>query len=433
MSLERWGWGSIAVNVVLACVHAGIAARSGSLAVAAELVHNLADLLAAVTVLVGLRLASRRSAAFPYGLYKVENLVAALLAGMVFASAYEIAREALLAPSAPPRVDAWMLAALVATAAIPLAFGHAELRAGVAANSPALIADAREYRLHAWTTGLAFAALLSRRWDLPLDRIAALLIVVVVARTGWELLRDAMRVLLDASLDPATLGRIREVIHADPAVSEVPWVTGRNAGRFRFVEAGVALRAAELVKAAAAVRRIEAAVRASVPHVERVLVHVESPASPCVRYAVPLADRAGAVSEHFGGAPFFAIVSVGRADGAVLEERIVPNPHQEVERAKGIRVAEWLVAAKVDAVLLREDVRGPGARVRPARRGRRGAGLRPADAPRGARGGVASAGRRGLGPGAVAPPPGATRAPSGRGSRSGPRRLGRGRQSQRVH
>ena len=38
------------------------------------------------------------------------------------------------------------------------------------------------------------------------------------------------------------LERVRNVIHAEAAVSEVKWITGRNAGRFRFVEAGVALR-----------------------------------------------------------------------------------------------------------------------------------------------------------------------------------------------
>jgi len=76
MNVERWGWYSVALNVVLASLHAVIAAASGSLAVAAEFVHNLIDLAAAVAVLAGLKLAARKSRAFPYGLYKVENLVA---------------------------------------------------------------------------------------------------------------------------------------------------------------------------------------------------------------------------------------------------------------------------------------------------------------------------------------------------------------------
>ncbi|OGI42428.1 MAG: hypothetical protein A2V92_03490 [Candidatus Muproteobacteria bacterium RBG_16_65_31] len=360
MKIERWGWYSIAVNVVLALLHGLIAAVSGSLAVAAELAHNVVDLLSAAAVLMGLKLAARKSKAFPYGLYKVENLVAAGLAGMVFVSAYEIAREALLAPPAQVRADAWMLALLFGTAALPLAFSRFELRAGQAANSPALIADAREYRVHAFTTGLAIVALLSERLRWPLDRFAALVIVAAVVKTGWGLLRDAMRVLLDASLDAETLGRIREVIEADPAISEIKWVTGRNAGRFRFVEAGVALRALPLGKAEGVIGRIETNVRTAVPHVERVLIHIEAQASPYVRYAVPLADRNGTVSRHFGEATYFALVTAHRADGTIEDQRILANPHRDVERAKGIRVAEWLAAQKVDVVLTHEDVSGKG-------------------------------------------------------------------------
>lgn len=360
MKLERWGWGSVAVSVVLALLHAVVASFSGSLAVVAELTHNLVDLLSAIAVLIGLKLATRKTAAFPYGLYKVENVVAAALALLVLLSAYEIARDAILAPASRVRVDVWMLGVLAVTLTLPIVFSRYELRAGRAANSPALIADATEYRVHVATTGLVFVALLSEALGVPLDRVAALPIVVVVARTGWNLLRDAMRALLDASLDPETLLAIRKAIDADPAVGEVRWVSARSAGRFRFVEAGVALRAATLARAEEIVRRIEASVRRAVPYVERVLVQVETAASPRARYAVPLADREGTLSEHFGEAPFFALALIRRGDGGIEEQHLLTNPHRTLEKAKGLRVAEWLVAQKVDVLLMRADVHGKG-------------------------------------------------------------------------
>ena len=360
MNPERWGWYSVGLNVVLASLHAVIAAASGSLAVAAELVHNIVDLVAAMAVLAGLRLAARQSKAFPYGQYKIENVAALGLALLTFVSAYEIARDAVFAPAAAVSARGWMLALLFATGGLPLLFSHFELRAGLAANSPALIADAKEYRVHVLTTGLAFVALASQETGVALDRIAALVIVLVIAWTGWGLLRDAMRVLLDASIEPGALQRIRELVAADPAVREIRWITGRNAGRFCFVEAGVALRVAELEKAEATLRRIEAGVRAADPRVERVLVHIESPSSPHVLHALPLADSDGTMSRHFGEAPYFALVSVRCAGGGIAEQRVVANPYRDLERAKGIRVAEWLVAQKVDALVLHEDLRGKG-------------------------------------------------------------------------
>jgi cation diffusion facilitator family transporter len=360
MRVERWGWYSIAVNVILIAINAGIAAASGSLAVQAEMLHNLVDLLTAIGVLIGLKLSTRKSKAFPYGLYKLENVVTVVLAVMVFFTAYEIARDALFAPASEATVDLWMLGGVVAAAVIPLVFSHFELRAGREANSPALIADAKEYRAHVFTTGTVFAALLAQWFEVPLDRVAALIIVVAIAKTGWDLLADGMRVLLDASLDAETLIQIREIIVAEPAVAELKWVTGRNAGRFRFVEAEASLRVRDLEKAETVTQHIEAQIRQAVPHVDRVLIHAEPMERTHLCYAVPLADADGAISEHFGEAPYFALVRVRLADGAIENRQIIANPHKDVEKAKGIQVAEWLTAQKADVVLLRQSLQGRG-------------------------------------------------------------------------
>ncbi|MFN2108352.1 MAG: cation diffusion facilitator family transporter [Anaerolineae bacterium] len=360
VNVERWGWYSIGINVTLIGINLLVARASGSLAVGAELTHNAVDLLTAIAVLVGLRLAARKTAQFPYGLYKLENVIAVGLAGMTFFTAYEIAREALFAAAPPPTVTLWALAGVVLAWIIPLVFSVLELRAGRAANSPALIADAIEYRAHVFTTGVVFAALVGQWVNVPLDRVAALLIVIAIARTGWSLLSDGMRVLLDASLDAESLLQVREIITADPAVTLLRWVTGHNAGRFRFLEAEVILRVRDLEQAEVAVQRMDAAIRAAVPYIERVLIHAAPQERTHARVAVPLATPEGALSPHFGEAPYFALVTVRLADGVAIEQTLLVNPHQVEEKAKGIRVAEWLVAQKADVVLLREDLSGKG-------------------------------------------------------------------------
>lgn len=96
---EQWGWLSLLVNVVLVGVHGTLAMASGSLAVSAEVIHNLLDLLGAAAVLMGIRLAGRKSRYFPYGLYKVESMVALGLACLVLLTAYEIGRVCFLIPA----------------------------------------------------------------------------------------------------------------------------------------------------------------------------------------------------------------------------------------------------------------------------------------------------------------------------------------------
>jgi cation diffusion facilitator family transporter len=357
---SRVAWASIAVNVFLTILNLAIAAASGSLAVAAEMVHNLVDLVAAIAVLAGVKISERASRDFPYGLYKVENLVAVGIAILIFFTGYEIAKEAIFAEAQTARVNAWILAGVAVSAAVPLAFSVYEMRMGRELNSPSLIADAQEYRVHVFSSGVVFLALIGQLVGLPLDRYAALVIVILIAKTGWELLSDGMRVLLDASLDSETLDQVRAVIEGEPTVTKVRSLVGRNAGRYRFLEADVALRVDDLEKAHAISERIKRKIREEVPYVERVQLHYEPQVRTHVRYAAPLADAAGEISEHFGEAPYFGLIIVRMVDGQVEQEEILFNPYQEVDKAKGIRVGEWLVGLKTDVVLLREDVRGKG-------------------------------------------------------------------------
>jgi cation diffusion facilitator family transporter len=359
-SASKVAWASIAINIFLSLLNLAIATASGSLAVAAEMVHNLVDLVASVAVLAGVKISERESRAFPYGLYKVENVVAVGVAILIFFTGYEIAKEALFAEPEATTVNGWMLAGVALSAVIPLAFSVYEMRVGRELNSPSLMADAQEYRAHVFSSGVVFLALVGQMIGYPVDRYAALVIVVLIAKTGWELLADGMRVLLDASLDAETLDQVRAIIEAEPTVTEVRWVVGRNAGRYRFLEADLALRVDDLERAHVVSQRLEKAIREQVPHVERVLIHYEPQVRTHLRYAVPLADVGGAVSEHFGESPYFALVTVCLADAQIEHQEMLANPHQAVEKAKGIRVAEWLVGLKTDVVLLREDVHRKG-------------------------------------------------------------------------
>jgi cation diffusion facilitator family transporter len=356
----RVAWASIAVNILLSLLNLFIAFASGSLAVAAEMIHNVVDLAASGAVLAGVKISERKSRAFPYGLYKVENMVAVAVAMLIFFTGYEIAKQAMTATIKPTTVNVWILGGVVLSAVIPLAFSVYELRVGRMLNSPSLMADAHEYRTHMLSSGIVFLALIGQEAGIPLDRYAALAIVVFIAKTGWELLSGGMRVLLDASLEADTLEKVRAIIAAEPAVTTIRSLVGRNAGRYRFLEAEVALHVDNLEKAHAVSQRIEKAIRAKIPHLERVLLHFEPQVRTHLTYAVPLKDAAGSISEHFGEAPYFALVTIRTNDGRIEHQEILANPHTKIERAKGIRVSEWLVSLKTDVVLLREDLQGKG-------------------------------------------------------------------------
>ena len=158
--LQRVAAFSIAVNVFLALLNLVLLLASDSLAVAAEMVHNVVDLAASVGVLVGLRLSTRKSRDFPYGLYKVENLVSVGIALLIFIAGWEIARHALFGRAMPVKVEPWILGGVVLSMAVPLLFSFFEMRVGKRYNSPSVQADAEEYKVHFYSSGVVLLALL---------------------------------------------------------------------------------------------------------------------------------------------------------------------------------------------------------------------------------------------------------------------------------
>jgi predicted Fe-Mo cluster-binding NifX family protein len=246
-------------------------------------------------------------------------------------------------------------------------FGQYAISAGKRTKSPTLIAEGRHRQVDVLSSlvvvlavGLHYFGLNIDFFGITIDHIAAGLVLIFIGYAGWEILSDGMRVLLDASLDPETLDQIRKIIESQPMVTKIRRLAGRNAGRYRFLETEVVLRTGNLKKAHAISQHIEADIRKQMPLVERVVIHYEPQVREHLRIAVPLVDTVGHVSAHFGEAPYFAVLLLRLADGNIERQEVVTNPHTNVPKAKGIRVAEWLVEHKVDVVVVKEDLHKKG-------------------------------------------------------------------------
>jgi predicted Fe-Mo cluster-binding NifX family protein len=75
-SSEKTAWFSILTNVLLVGIKTFVVFISGSLAVMADVIHSLSDVISSTIILLGIKISERPARGFPYGLYKVENLVA---------------------------------------------------------------------------------------------------------------------------------------------------------------------------------------------------------------------------------------------------------------------------------------------------------------------------------------------------------------------
>jgi cobalt-zinc-cadmium efflux system protein len=196
---------------------------ASSLALLSDAAHMLTDAAAIGLALVAARLAARPAGGrFTFGFGRAEILSAQVNGAALLVLAGVIAIEAIRRMFAPPDVDGAFVVAIglvgaVVNVAAAWALGRAERRS-------LNIEGARQHVLTDLYASLAAAAagavVLLASFDRA-DGIAALFVSALMLRSGWGLLRESGRVLLEAAprgMDPQAIG---EAMAREPGVVEV--------------------------------------------------------------------------------------------------------------------------------------------------------------------------------------------------------------------
>jgi len=210
--LEVRLFGAIGLNalIVVAEVIGGVV--SGSLALLSDAVHNLSDVAALLIALVARRLGRRPpSHRHTYGLGRVEVMAALFNSATILVVGTLIIRSAvtrLMHPS--PILSGVMLAvAVIGLAAnlfsVLLLKGHSHGDLNMRAAMLHLLQDTLS------SVAVVVAAILSAwKYGPYLDPLVSILVVAMVLFSGWQLLRDASRVLLEGTPDGLDLEALRQ-------------------------------------------------------------------------------------------------------------------------------------------------------------------------------------------------------------------------------
>jgi len=208
--------GFMAVEVV-----AGIIASS--LALLSDAAHMLTDAGAIGLALVAARLAARPpTRRFTFGLGRAEILSAQLNGASLLVLAGIIAVEAVQRLFDPPQVEgALVIVVGVLGAAVNVgaawALSRAERRSlNVEGAMAHVLAD-----LYASLTATAAGVVILLTDFGEADGIAALVVAALMVRSGWRLLRDSSRILLEGAPQGIDPGAIGTVLAGHPGVAEV--------------------------------------------------------------------------------------------------------------------------------------------------------------------------------------------------------------------
>lgn len=356
--LARTALGAALLNLLLAAAKYFLGRYTGSLALCADALHSLTDVVGSLSVFVGLKFAERKTRSFPYGLYKLENLVALITACFIFLAAYEILHQAfhgesVIIPSRVPLAAGGLLLMALAT----WLFSRWELAWARKSGSPSLAADAQHLTTELLATGVILVGLIAGAFHVHLaDRLAAIFIAGLIIKIGFDIAVESLKVLLDAGLEPEIIARIADLFRAFPEVVEIKNLTGRRSGRFRFVEAEIVLDVSSLEEAHEIVSCIEEEIYDCFPDIDRVIVHFEPPQIERFCLAVPVEEGGKEISTHFGCAPAFLLLDIRCKPEPHLEaERLLPNPFATEEKRRGVKVAEWLAKEGAEAVIIPKE------------------------------------------------------------------------------
>lgn len=268
---------SLLVLGLTALIQIVIVVMSGSVALAADTIHNFADALTAVPLWIafalGAKPATRR---YTYGFGRVEDLAGSFVVAMITMSAIIAGYEAIARLIHPQQIEhvGWVaLAGLVGFIGNEWVALY-RIRVGHRIGSAALIADG----LHARTDGFTSLAVLCSAGGVALgfplaDPIVGLLITAAILAVLRTAARDVVRRLLDG-VDPAMVDAAEQALAARPGVQAVRSVRMRWIGHRLHADAELDVDPAlDLAQAHRIAHDAEHELTHTVPKLTTALIH----------------------------------------------------------------------------------------------------------------------------------------------------------------
>lgn len=230
------------MSVAVLTIKFGAYLLTGSVALYSDALESIINVLTATAAIVAIRSAARPpDEEHPYGHDKAEYLSAVMVGLLIVVAGLAIVWEAYGAILAPKPIDApWAGIVVNAVATVINGVWSAVLlRHGRKHRSAALVADGRHLLADVVTSlgvvvGVAVVVLTGID---VLDAVIAVVVALLVLRSGWDVIRQNASGLLDESVPAEELARIRKVIsrNAGEAI-EIHDLRTRHAGRTIFID-----------------------------------------------------------------------------------------------------------------------------------------------------------------------------------------------------
>ena len=218
------------LNLLVSAVKIVVGHLTGSLGILAGGFDSLFDSLTNVIGLIAISLSRRPpDEDHPYGHRRYETLMTLVISILLFSTCYNILRSAyqrLLNPIVP-QVNLWSFASLLLGIAVQAYTSSYELRRGRELRSDFLIADGSHSRADILVTGGLIANVILVRMGYPaFDTLFAVLIALLIAKIGIDIIRSSTLILTDAAALDAT--KVAAIVQQVPGVESYHHIRSRG-------------------------------------------------------------------------------------------------------------------------------------------------------------------------------------------------------------
>jgi len=230
---ERGAIISIIAYICLSSLKLAVGFIAKSEALKADGLNNVTDIIASLAVLIGLKLSQRPADDdHPYGHWKSETVASMAASFIMMFVGIQVTYEAISSifyekNESPDIVSAWtgLFCALV----MYFVYRYNKKLAREI-NSQSVMATAKDNLSDAWVSVGTFIGIVGAQFNLPwLDPITAIIVGLLICKTGWEIFRDASHHLTDG-FDEKQIETYKETIIDCNGVKGVKDIKARNYG-----------------------------------------------------------------------------------------------------------------------------------------------------------------------------------------------------------
>ena len=233
-------WG-VFVNLILSVAKLAGGFFGQSQALIADGLHSLSDLASDAMVFVAARHASEDAdEEHPYGHARFETIATVALAVLLAIVGLGIAYDAIVSLvtdevlEKPDLFTLWIAAFSILSNE---GLYHYTKHVGIRIRSKLLLANAWHHRSDAISSIVVLVGIAGTQLNMPkLDAYAAIIVAIMIARIGFKLGYDSVQELVDASLEPELVDKIRQDILSHEDVLELHMLRTRRLGHHAHVD-----------------------------------------------------------------------------------------------------------------------------------------------------------------------------------------------------